>query len=126
MLLCGKELRAFGSQGQLRSAVLSMKLGEIALIENEMGETPTLLLDDVFSELDARRRNALLQSAQGVQTFLTCTDKADAAGAPVMAAHVHRIELETARPLEPDPASGFRRGSSVINTPRRPVRTSPA
>lgn len=81
MLLCGKELRAFGSQGQLRSAVLSMKLGEIALIENEMGETPTLLLDDVFSELDARRRNALLQSAQGVQTFLTCTDKADAAGA---------------------------------------------
>jgi len=81
MLLCGKELRAFGSQGQLRTAVLSLKLGEIKLIENEMGETPTLLLDDVFSELDARRRNALLQSAQGVQTFLTCTDKADAAGA---------------------------------------------
>jgi len=81
LLLCGKELRAYGSQGQLRTAVLSMKLGEIALIENEMGETPTLLLDDVFSELDARRRNALLQSAQGVQTFLTCTDKADAAGA---------------------------------------------
>ena len=81
LLLCGKELRAFGSQGQLRSTVLSMKLGEIALIENEMGETPTLLLDDVFSELDARRRNALLKSAQGVQTFLTCTDKADAAGA---------------------------------------------
>ena len=81
MLLCGKELRAFGSQGQLRTAVLSMKLGEIALIENEMGELPTLLLDDVFSELDARRRNALLQSAEGVQTFLTCTDKADAAGA---------------------------------------------
>lgn len=81
LLLCGKELRAFGSQGQLRTAVLSMKLGEIALIENEMGETPTLLLDDVFSELDARRRNALLKSAEGVQTFLTCTDRADAAGA---------------------------------------------
>ena len=81
MLLCGKELRAFGSQGQLRTAVLSMKLGEIQLIENEMGEKPTLLLDDVFSELDARRRNALLQSAEGVQTLLTCTDKADAAGA---------------------------------------------
>ena len=81
LLLCGKELRAFGSQGQLRTAVLSMKLGEIQLIENEMGETPTLLLDDVFSELDARRRNALLQSARGVQTILTCTDKADAAGA---------------------------------------------
>lgn len=81
LMLCGKELRAYGSQGQLRTAVLSMKLGEIQLIENEMGETPTLLLDDVFSELDARRRNALLQSARGVQTVLTCTDKADAAGA---------------------------------------------
>ncbi len=81
LLLCGKELRAYGSQGQLRTAVLSMKLGEIQLIENEMGEKPALLLDDVFSELDAKRRNALLQSARGVQTFLTCTDKADAAGA---------------------------------------------
>ena len=81
MLLCGKELRAYGSQGQLRTAVLSMKLGELSLIENEMGEKPTLLLDDVFSELDARRRNALLQSTQGMQTLLTCTDKADAAGA---------------------------------------------
>ncbi len=81
MLLCGKELRAFGSQGQLRTAVLSMKLGELALIEREMGEFPALLLDDVFSELDAKRRNALLKSAEGVQTFITCTDQQDAAGA---------------------------------------------
>ncbi len=81
MLLCGKELRAFGSQGQLRTAVLSMKLGELTLIEREMGEFPTLLLDDVFSELDLKRRNALLKSTEGVQTFLTCTDKQDAAGA---------------------------------------------
>lgn len=81
MKLCGQELRAFGSQGQLRTAVLSLKLGEIKLIEREMGEYPALLLDDVFSELDARRRNALLQSTQGVQTFITCTDKQDAAGA---------------------------------------------
>ncbi|MEA4927845.1 MAG: DNA replication/repair protein RecF [Candidatus Limiplasma sp.] len=90
MLLCGKELRAYGSQGQLRTAVLSMKLGELGLIENEMGEKPALLLDDVFSELDARRRNALLQSARGVQTFLTCTDKADAAGAQADA--YYRVE----------------------------------
>lgn len=80
-LLSGKDLRAFGSQGQVRTAVLSMKLAEIALIENEMGEVPTLLLDDVFSELDHQRRNALLQSTKGVQTFITCTDKSDAAGA---------------------------------------------
>ncbi|HPF87961.1 MAG TPA: DNA replication/repair protein RecF [Candidatus Limiplasma sp.] len=81
LLLSGKDLRAFGSQGQVRTAVLSMKLGEIQLIENEMGELPTLLLDDVFSELDHQRRNALLQSTKGVQTFITCTDKSDAAGA---------------------------------------------
>lgn len=81
MFLYGKELRAFGSQGQLRTAVLSIKLGEIKLIEREMGEFPTLLLDDVFSELDLKRRNALLKSTEGVQTLLTCTDRQDAAGA---------------------------------------------
>ncbi len=81
LLLSGKDLRAYGSQGQVRSAVLSMKLGEIALIEDEMGEMPALLLDDVFSELDHKRRNALLHATQGVQTFITCTDKSDAAGA---------------------------------------------
>lgn len=79
--LCGRDLRAFGSQGQLRTAVLSMKLGEIRLIEAEMGEPPTLLLDDVFSELDLRRRSALLKSTRGVQTIITCTDRQDAAGA---------------------------------------------
>ena len=81
LLLCGRELRAFGSQGQVRTAMLSMKLGELALIRQEMGEFPALLLDDVFSELDAKRRNALLKSTEGVQTFITCTDKQDAAGA---------------------------------------------
>jgi len=81
LLLCGKELRAFGSQGQLRTAVLSLKLGEIALIERELGEPPALLLDDVFSELDGKRRDALLRSAEGLQTFITCTDRQDAAGA---------------------------------------------
>ena len=81
LLLCGRDLRAFGSQGQLRTAVLSMKLGEIRLIENEMDEPPTLLLDDVFSELDLKRRNALLKSTEGIQTLLSCTDKSDAAGA---------------------------------------------
>ena len=81
LLLCGRDLRAFGSQGQLRTAVLSMKLGEIRLIEGEMDEPPTLLLDDVFSELDLKRRNALLKSTEGIQTLLSCTDKSDAAGA---------------------------------------------
>ena len=81
MTLSGRELRVFGSQGQIRTAALSLKLGEMTLIRREMGEYPALLLDDVFSELDARRRNALLRSAEGVQTFITCTDRQDAAGA---------------------------------------------
>lgn len=81
LLLCDRDLRAFGSQGQLRTAVLSMKLGEIRLIEEEMGESPTLLLDDVFSELDPKRRSALLKSTEGIQTLLSCTDRQDAADA---------------------------------------------
>ena len=81
LMLYGKDLRAMGSQGQLRTAVLSMKLGEIRLIRQEMGEAPTLLLDDVFSELDIRRRSALLRSTDGVQTLITCTDRQDAADA---------------------------------------------
>ena len=81
MMLCERDLRAFGSQGQLRTAVLSMKLGELRLIEEEMGESPTLLLDDVFSELDPKRRSALLKSTEGIQTLLSCTDRQDAADA---------------------------------------------
>ena len=81
LMLFGRDLRAFGSQGQLRTAVLSMKLGEIQLITDEMGEPPVLLLDDVFSELDLRRRSALLGSTRGLQTLLSCTDRADAADA---------------------------------------------
>ena len=81
LMLFGRDLRAFGSQGQLRTAVLSMKLGEIQLITDELGEPPTLLLDDVFSELDLKRRSALLRSTEGIQTLLSCTDRADAADA---------------------------------------------
>lgn len=81
MLLNNSELRAVGSQGQMRSAVLSLKLGELALIKREMGEYPALLLDDVFSELDQRRRQALFTAGRDIQTFITCTDREDAAGA---------------------------------------------
>lgn len=81
LTLCGRDLRAYGSQGQVRTAVLSMKLGEIQLIREEMGEAPVLLLDDVFSELDIRRRQALLVNTKGIQTMITCADRSDAAQA---------------------------------------------
>lgn len=70
----GIDLRKFGSQGQQRTAALSLKLSEIKLIEEEMGEKPILLLDDVLSELDNDRQNYLIHSLGGNQLFITTTD----------------------------------------------------
>ena len=67
------DLRRFGSQGQQRTAALSLKLAEIALVRQRTGEEPVLLLDDVFSELDAHRQELLLCNVSGTQTFITCT-----------------------------------------------------
>lgn len=70
----GVDIRKFGSQGQQRSAVLSLKLAEIAHFKDKTGETPILLLDDVLSELDESRRAALFKAIEGIQTFITCTE----------------------------------------------------
>jgi len=71
------DARVFGSQGQQRTVSLSLKLAEIELIKEDKAETPVLLLDDVFSELDASRQACLLSSIAGVQTILTCTGVED-------------------------------------------------
>src|SRR5213080_2455307 len=63
--LDGQEARSFGSQGQQRTAVVSLKLAEAALMERRAGERPVLLLDDVLSELDGDRRSALLRRVAG-------------------------------------------------------------
>ena len=64
----------YGSQGQHRSVVLSLKLAEIKLIENTTKETPILLLDDVMSELDNNRQLKLLETiSHDIQTFITTT-----------------------------------------------------
>lgn len=69
-----KEVQTFGSQGQQRTAALSLKLAEIELINDHIGEYPILLLDDVLSELDHYRQSHLLHAIQGkVQTFVTST-----------------------------------------------------
>ena len=70
----GIDLRKYGSQGQQRTAALSLKLSETKLIEEEMGEKPILLLDDVLSELDNDRQNFLIHSLGGNQLFITTTD----------------------------------------------------
>lgn len=67
------DIRKFGSQGQQRSAALSLKLSEIELVKKITGDTPVLLLDDVLSELDSNRQNYLLDSIGNIQTIITCT-----------------------------------------------------
>ncbi|MFD2615256.1 DNA replication/repair protein RecF [Paenibacillus gansuensis] len=70
----GKDVQTFGSQGQQRTTALSLKLAEIELIREEVGEYPILLLDDVLSELDQYRQTQLIETFQNkVQTFITTT-----------------------------------------------------
>ncbi len=68
-----QNIKLFGSQGQQRTAALSLKLAEIELVKRKIGENPILLLDDVLSELDRNRQQALLNFIDGIQTVITCT-----------------------------------------------------
>ena len=65
----------YGSQGQHRTAVLSLKLAELQVIYDEIGEYPILLLDDFMSELDEKRRKSLLDNIKNIQVIITCTEK---------------------------------------------------
>ena len=67
------DIRKFGSQGQQRTAALSLKLSEIEIVKKITKDTPILLLDDVLSELDSNRQNYLLNSIGDIQTIITCT-----------------------------------------------------
>ena len=67
------DIRKYGSQGQQRTAALSLKLSEIELVKQSIHDTPVLLLDDVLSELDKHRQNYLLDSIHDIQTVITCT-----------------------------------------------------
>ena len=69
----GIDIRKYGSQGQQRTAALSLKLSEIELVKKVTKDTPVLLLDDVLSELDSNRQNYLLNSIGDIQTIITCT-----------------------------------------------------
>ena len=67
----------YGSQGQNRTVVLSLKISEMQVIYDEIGEYPILLLDDFMSELDEKRRKNFLEYIQNTQVIITCTDKID-------------------------------------------------
>lgn len=71
------DIRRYGSQGQQRTAALSLKLSEIELVKRTIHDTPVLLLDDVLSELDKHRQNYLLDSIYDIQTLITCTGVED-------------------------------------------------
>lgn len=67
------DLRQFGSQGQKKTAAISLKLAELLIMKEKKGNTPVLLLDDVFSELDEKRQKELIENLDGIQTIITCT-----------------------------------------------------
>ena len=73
----GINVRNFGSQGQQRTAALSLKLAELDLIKEETGENAILLLDDVMSELDSGRQEFLVKTLKDVQLFITSTEIAE-------------------------------------------------
>ena len=72
-MINGIDARRFGSQGQQRTVALSLKIAEIKLVKNIINDNPILLLDDVMSELDSSRREALLEEIKDIQTIITCT-----------------------------------------------------
>ena len=72
-LVDGIDIRKYGSQGQQRTAALSLKLAEIEIVKRNVKDTPVLLLDDVLSELDCNRQRYLLESIHDIQTLITCT-----------------------------------------------------
>ena len=72
-----KSVKTYGSQGQNRTAILSLKLSELSVVKAEIGETPILLLDDFMSELDKNRIHNFLEKIGDIQVIITCTEKLD-------------------------------------------------
>jgi DNA replication and repair protein RecF len=83
LFIDGHDARLYGSQGQQRTAALSLRLSELTVMRDEAGEWPVLMLDDVMSELDPVRRRQLVKYLGGVQVLITCTDPDDLAGAEI-------------------------------------------
>lgn len=75
ILLNGRSIRKYGSQGQMRTCVLKLKLAECRIIKDTVGHEPILLLDDILSELDEKRKEFFLNNIKDRQIFITCTEK---------------------------------------------------
>jgi DNA replication and repair protein RecF len=102
LLRDGRELRIYGSQGEQRLALLALLLAERAALEDERGDPPLLLLDDVMSELDATRRQRLVERLHSGQSVITTTDLAHVPGAGEPG--VVRLRVEGGAVLQEAPA----------------------
>ena len=90
-MINGSDARRFGSQGQQRTVALSLKIAEIKLVKNIINDNPILLLDDVMSELDSSRREALLEEIKDIQTIITCTGYDDFIKEQVVINNVYHV-----------------------------------
>lgn len=91
------DIRTFGSQGQQRTAALSVKMAEIELVKQKTGDTPVLLLDDVLSELDSSRQTYLLDGIRDIQTMITCTGLDDLVSHRFHMDRIFRVENGTVK-----------------------------
>ena len=94
IMVGGKPAKQFGSQGQQRTAVISIKLAVLDVAKSTLGFPPVLLLDDIFSDLDQGRRKRLVDAAlqEGGQVFLTCTEVEQAGGELVGRSKLFRVD----------------------------------
>ena len=90
-MINGIDARRFGSQGQQRTVALSLKIAEIKLVKSIINDNPILLLDDVMSELDSSRREALLEEIKDIQTIITCTGYDDFIKEQVVINNVYHV-----------------------------------
>ena len=116
VLIDGRDARAYGSQGQKRSAVVAMKLAEAEVLTQESGEEPVVFLDDVLSELDADRQSFLLEKLDGFQVFLTCTQPVPGRQAARRPRGQALTAQGTASGESPDPESGGSIGAVPFGT----------
>lgn len=90
-----KIVSIYGSQGQQRTTTLTLKLCELKIVTEEIGETPILLLDDFMSELDENRRKSFLENLKDSQVIITCTDKIE-----MEKDHIKTFYVENGKVLE--------------------------
>ena len=89
-----KKLDIYGSQGQHRTTILSLKLSELNIVKEEIGEEPILLLDDFMSELDKKRINNFLDKIENTQVIITCTEKLDIENKKILIYNVKEGKIE--------------------------------